>query len=111
MVELDTIIIPFTGVLIFQLFACGFMYSKLKRRIRELEGLVGIGPAAASAPEPSAPVDRGDCVRIPVQDHNQYLGGFTFTPAVGPQYTPSYSSPFQVQQTPPRHWKAGPQPQ
>lgn len=90
MVDTDVFVVPFIGFVICQSLACGFMYSKMRRRIRELESLVGEGSEAHEAPVPSAPAD---FVVVPVgmgNPQNQYLGGVTFT---------------QMQaQLPPRHW-------
>ena len=96
MVEIDSVIIPFTGMLICQLLGCGYMYSKMKRRIRELESLVGEGKAQ-KPPIPSAPEDKSDYVVVPLgltAPQNQYLGGVTFSPV----------QPLPAQQVPPRYW-------
>jgi hypothetical protein len=92
MVEVDGIVIlPLVGFIICQSLVCGHMYSKMRKRIRELEGRVR---PAQEAPVPSAPVD---FVVVPLEaaaQQNQYLGGVTFT-------QPQAQQQYQV---PPRYW-------
>jgi len=98
MTELDALIFPFTGVLICQFLACGYMYSKLRRRIRELESLLGEGRTANEQPVPSAPVEKGEYVVVPLEitgPQSQYIGGVTFTPVL------AQGQPYQQG----RHWR------